>query len=200
MKTAIGIVLGVLIGIIIVTATIVSLLFVGLFPVNQEASSNNATSPSINFSSIVPPTPSPTVPPVTSQAPSPQKPAASSPTTTNPVTNNKDVNFSLKIISMSNSGFNYTATAEISNTGTTDAHNVRAEVEVFSQGSRIKVNGQNSLSITLGNITSSATLTTQAKLSFSVTDGPKILKNGATFKITVYSDEKTQTITLASQP
>jgi hypothetical protein len=172
----------------------------GLFPVNQEASSNNATSPSINFNSIVPSIPSPIVPAVTSQAPSPQKPAASSPTTTNPVTDNKDVNFSLKIIDMNNSGFNYTATAEISNKGTTDAHNVRAEVEVFSQGSRIKVSGQNYLSIALGNISSGTKLTTQATLSFSVTDGPKILKNGATFKITIYSDEKTQTITLASQP
>ena len=200
MKTAIGIVLGVLIGIIIIAATVVSLLFVGLFPSNQEASSDHVASPSINFNSMVSPIPSTTLPPVTNLTPSPHTPTASSPTGTSPIASNKDVSFNLNVIDMSNSGFNYTATAEISNKGTTDAHKVRAEVEVFSQGSRIKVNGQNSLIINLGNIASGATLTTQAKLSFSVTDGPKILKNGATFKITIYSDEKTQTITLASQP
>jgi hypothetical protein len=102
--------------------------------------------------------------------------------------------FGLVITDVSGSGFSRTVTAEISNSGHADAHNVRGEVFVSSGDSSIKVNGQSSIKIDVGLLPAGQTVIKRVTMSFSFTDGLKVAQNGATIKLVVYSDELTDTL------
>ncbi len=154
--------------------------FLDLLPITTQPSQNSEPKE-------VPPsnqTPAPTTIPVPVPTPEP------SPSPSTPM----DVKFGFTVTEISGSGLSRTISAQLSNTGTNDAHNVSAKVEVFSQDSRVKLGGKESLSVDIGTLKASATVTKQVTLEFSVFDGLKIQQNGAKFVLTVYSDEKTETL------
>ena len=134
------------------------------------------------------PTQTPTVKPTT--LPSPV-------TSPSPVNN---VNFDFAITDISGTGLSRTVTAQVTNTGSTDAHNAWAKVEVFSQGARIKLSNNDFLRVDIGIIKAGAAVTKQVTLQFSVLDGLKITQNGAQLVLTIYSDENTQTFNYDYKP
>lgn len=117
-----------------------------------------------------------------------------------PTSAETDVRFQFAVSDISGSGLSRTGTSQLSNTGSSDAHNVWAKVEVFCQGSRVKVSGQDYLKEDIGILKAGETVTREVTLSFSVFDGLKISNNGARFILTVYSDEHTETLSYDYQP
>lgn len=164
---------------VIVVAVIVGLM-TGLIPLQSEGSPIDETQHT--------PIPAPNlVPPL---IPSPNPP---SPTPNVTPAQNGEVKFELAVTETSGSGLSRTITAQVTNTGDIDAHNVWGKVEVFSQGSIIKIEGKEFLRIDVGTITSGDTVTTEVTLSVGLTDGIKISQDGATLVLTIYSDELTET-------
>lgn len=117
--------------------------------------------------------------------------ATPTPTSSTPATG---VNFNIAITSVSGSGLSRTITAQVSNTGNADAHNVWIKVELFSGQQRISINGKDYLRVDVGTLAANTTVTKEAALSVSIFDGLRIMQNGGTFQLTIYSDERTQTL------
>jgi hypothetical protein len=204
MKKIIGVLIGVIIGLVVIIAVLTFLVLSNVFVFNRSSSSTAGitsppiafASPSINSSSTPLPSntglPATTAPPV--RTPTPTGTASMSSAASSP-TSQKEVNFTIAVSSFSISGATSgTVTAQIANIGNIDAHNAWIKVEIYSQGSLIKVNGGDYFRKDLGTIKAKTTLTTQATLNISFIDGLKILQSGATFTLTIYSDEKTQTL------
>jgi hypothetical protein len=104
------------------------------------------------------------------------------------------VQFSVGVTEISGSGLSRTVTALLGNTGTADAHNTWAKIEVFSSGNRIKVNGNDFARVDIGTLAAGSVVTKQVTLSFGLLDAPRLLQNGAQVVLTLTSDEATQTI------
>ncbi len=133
---------------------------------------------------------SPPASPSPALSPQPTASAAAPSQNASPASGN--VNFELLNLSHTGSGLSYTVTADIANTGTSDAHNVWGKIEVFSGSSRIQVNGSDYLRVDIGTLKAGSTVTKQVPIEFSMADGLKMMQNGAEFVLTVTSDEKTQ--------
>ncbi len=207
--------IGTALGIVILAAGVVALgYYLGLFggggaTPSPSPSPGIPASPSAPSPTITPPvpSPSPSSPPSISASPSSPSPTTAptiappvpspppSPTVTPTV-----VNFEMVVTGVSGSGLSRTVTAQVTNTGSSDAHAAWAKVEVFSQGQRIQLSGQDYLRVDIGTVKAGATATAQVTLSFSVFDGLKIQQNGAQFLLTIYSDERTQTLTYDYKP
>jgi hypothetical protein len=167
--------------IILIVVALVLGFITGFIPWQEQTSPANGEQP-------VTPTPGP----ATEPAPEP---------TLSPVPSKEgDVKFAFEVTDISGSGLSRTVTAKLTNTGSADAHNVWAKTEAFSQGSRIKLGGQEYLRTDIGLLTAGATITTEVTLSFSVMDGLKISQNGVTLNLTIYSDEYTETFTYDYKP
>jgi len=110
------------------------------------------------------------------------------------------VEFGFTLDDISGSGLSRNVTARLSNLGPDDAHNVWGKLEGFSRETRVKLSGRENIRIDVGTLSSGATVTRQLTLSFSLSDGLKILQNGAKFVLTVYSDEQTQAIPYDYKP
>jgi hypothetical protein len=139
--------------------------------------------------------PTPSSPPVTTTSPRPPGTSAASPNGTG-----AKVTFDMMITGISGTGLSRTVTAQVINTGSSDAHNVWAKVEAFSQGQRVQISSQDYLRVDIGEIKAGATVKPQATLSFTLVDGLKIQQNGAQFQLTIYSDEKIQSLTYDYKP
>jgi len=132
--------------------------------------------------------------------PSPSSPtsaggnAEANPPANSPTLFEADVRFHFAVSDISGTGLSRTVTGQLSNMGSSDAHNVWVKVEVFCDGSRVKVSGQDYLQGDIGIIKARETVIREVLLSFSVFDGLKISNNGARFTLTVYSDEHTDTL------
>ena len=112
-----------------------------------------------------------------------------------------DVKFAFNVTNISGSGQSRTITARVINSGTTDAHNVSVKVEASSKGSKIKLNGQDSVKVDIGTIAAGKTAMTKADISFSTADGLIITMNGiVTFTVTINSDEHVDHITFSQKP
>ncbi len=188
----------VVIGVILAIIILVAIFTVGINFLSSLSLSQlfkGGASPSPSPPPNIPPTPSPPKPPPAT-TPSGTTPVPSS-TPTQPAAN---VNFEVVVTNVSGTGLSRTITAQITNTGTADAHNVWVKAEVFSQGQRIQVSGQDYLRVDIGTIKAGATATAQETLSFNLLDGLKIQQNGAQIVLTIYSDERTQTLTYDYKP
>jgi hypothetical protein len=191
-----GIVLGVIIGAVVLVAAVLLVTFLGILPLTREIAGKNDDSPNTTYSSSyttpVPTTSSPvTNPPVSSQATVPVTTTAA----------NTQVAFRLTVTNVSTSGLTgAVVSAQLTNSGTGDSHNTWASLEVFSQGTPIKVNGQGSLRIDLGTIQAGQTIARNVEMDFTLFDGIKISQNGTTLNLTVHSDEATQSISYDYQP
>ncbi|MFC1906705.1 hypothetical protein ACFLW8_01280 [Chloroflexota bacterium] len=142
------------------------------------------------------PTPSPSPAPTSAPQPSPEPaPSPSQPTPTG-----STVEFEFAVAGISGDGLSRTISAQLTNTGTGDAHNVWAKVEVFSQDSRIKVSGEDFLRVDIGILKSETSVTKQVSMEFGIMDGLKIAQNGARFVLTMTSDENTQELYYDYQP
>jgi hypothetical protein len=151
--------------------------------------------------------PGPVPQPVPGPVPQPTSPLSPTPTPTpspapapSPAPQSGDVKFEFAVTDISGSGLSRTITAQVTNTGDADAHNVWGKVEVSSQGSKIKLGGNDYLRQDIGTIAAGETITVQVTLSFSFTDGLKLSQNGATFMLTIYSDEYTETFSYDYEP
>ena len=111
-----------------------------------------------------------------------------------------NVDFQIAVTSVSGTGLSRTVTAQITNTGNADVHNVRAKVEVSSRGKGIKLCGRDFLTVDIGTIKAGMTATAHVTLSFNFLDGLKIQQNGAQFVLIIYSYEHTQTLTYDYKP
>ncbi len=179
-----------IIRIIIGIVTIVALAaaagyFLGLLPLNQQPGNGEVKSPPTPSPTVPPPSTSPTVPP---PSPSPTVPLTA------------DVKFELVVSDVSGTGLSRTITAQITNTGSSEAHNVWVKIEVSSQEARVKLDGQDYIRVDLGTIKAKETVTRQVTLNISAFDGLKIAMNGAQFVLTIYSDEHTQTLSYDYKP
>lgn len=87
------------------------------------------------------------------------------------------------------SDFTRTVDASLTNTGTIDAHNVKATSQVWSGNTRIRVNGQDMLVEELGNLTAGAIVTRSITVSVSFFDGLKLQTNGGVVIVDITSDE-----------
>lgn len=103
------------------------------------------------------------------------------------------VDFDFTITEIRGSGLSRDITALITNTGKADAHNVWAKMEVFSGDSRVRLGGQDYLRVDIGTIGAGESIERQVTLSFTLADGLTISRSGATFKLTINSDEHSET-------
>jgi hypothetical protein len=192
MKTTLGVILGVIAGIIVLTIAVVILALTFVMPAFTEYSNQSTTAPITGYDTFIPPSTS-----TSSQTPpsSTQNPVSTSMTTTA-----NDVKFTLNILDVSGADLSRTVTAELLNTGSIDATNCWVKIEVFSSGSRIKIDGEDYLRVDLGTLKAGEPSVTQVQMSFSVFDAPRMIKNGVNFNITLYSDQKTQTFSYDYQP
>ncbi|MFC1964249.1 hypothetical protein ACFLV1_02585 [Chloroflexota bacterium] len=149
------------------------------------------------------PAPTPTITPSPSPIPTPALTPTSTPAPTpgpSPTSPGGSVDFDFIITDISGSGLSRTITAQVTNTGGADAHNVSAEVEVYCGGAPVKLGGQGSVTAEIGLIKAGETVEKQVTLSFNLTDGLKLSQNGATFKLTLSSDEYTETFSYDYSP
>jgi hypothetical protein len=176
MKTTLGIIIGAFAGFIIFLALIALFIYLYVVPKIDQFSTGQISTPTSTYTTTTTKVPPSTTLPKSTSLPS-----------------QPDVNFALNITDVSGSGLSRTISAQITNTGKTDAHNTWGKIEVFSGGNRIKINGQDSVRVDLGTLKAGSTVNSQVTLGFSFLDGPTVLARGATFKFTIYSDQKTQT-------
>ena len=208
-KTRVGIILGVVLGILIVAGILIWAAFSALSVGNKSIPpiTTNRPSPTVTIYSpnATSPQSSITIPPGAS--PISTQPATASGTQVASITPSTSINtsspvqpaveFSINITNFQVSGLTSgTVDAQITNTGSSDAHNVWAKVEIICQGS----DGQDYLRINLGTIKARQTVSPQATINVSLLDGVKVAQSGATFNLTVYSDEKTQTMSYDYHP
>jgi hypothetical protein len=187
MKTALGVVLGIITGFLTLAAIIVFLIYLYIIPAFDQYSSIGSATPTSTYSTSTTTVSPPTTTPIFT--PGPTKTTLPAQTGT-PVPN--DVNFVLNITGVTGENLSRTVTADITNTGSIDALNTYAKIEVFSRGKRIKLNGQDYLSEDLGTLKAGAPATAQITLTFNPLDAPIILTSGARLYLTIYSDQKTQ--------
>lgn len=188
MKFTVGIIIGVIAGFLIITVLVV-------FLVLSNFRSVSSTATPIASATAIP------VPGTTSTIPSSLIPTSANPAATAPpASSTANVNFSLNIIGISGSGLTRTVSGEIWNTGTSDAHNAWVKIEVSTGGKKIQINGQDFIRKDLGTIKARTSITDQINLTFSLMDAPTLLSNGATVTMTIYSDEKTQSMTYDYKP
>jgi len=102
--------------------------------------------------------------------------------------------FDIRIISISGDGLSREVVSSLTNNGDADVHNTRVKIQVYSGEDVIKLNGSNTIVAELGTVKAGETVETTVTASFSVLDGLKVTNNGAVFYLTVYSDEKTETL------
>lgn len=96
--------------------------------------------------------------------------------------------------------FSRSITAQISNTGSDDAHNVWFRLEAFSAGSRVQLNGQDYVRVDIGNLAAGAAVTEQVTVSVALFDGLRISQKGAALVLTINSDELTQNLSYEYKP
>lgn len=181
---------------VIITIVVVALIglaaayFLGAFKTGAPP----ASTPPLTTAAVLPASPShsPTFSPPPYLTITPTTPPSPSATA--------NVTFGLAITGITGSGFSRTVTADISNSGTTDAHNITAKVEVFSAGSRIQISGKDYLTVDIGTLKAGMSVTKQVAMDFGMFDGIKMQQNGAQFVLTVTSDEKTQTFNYDFKP
>ncbi|MDO8531706.1 MAG: hypothetical protein Q7T26_06005 [Dehalococcoidia bacterium] len=115
--------------------------------------------------------------------------------TTTPVSAARPVDFQLRIAKVEETGLtSRRMTAEMTNTGDSDAHNVSVKLEVSSRGKRIAVNGKDSETIAVGTIGARQMVSRAIDISFSLADGFTIQQQGAEFLATITSTEKTSAL------
>jgi hypothetical protein len=188
-------ILGILLGAIIVITLIA--LFISSFqlPANRSTSSDSDSPIETIQNTSMSPSPVVSSPSVNSQQ------IEDGSLTDNPISLNANVDFNLYITAIAESGLtSREVTAQITNTGNTDAHNTWVHIEAFSQGNKCKINGKYSILEDFGTIKSGETLTRQVNILFSVFDATGIMQNGVSFHLTINSDEKSQLMTYDYTP
>ncbi len=202
-----------LIGIIIVVilgGVVAAGFYTGFFPTDQKTgngvntpaptsvpttlptvAANTPVATPVTTSPTNPPTVRPTVPPAVTSTPVPPTPLA---TVVSPPVPAASVDFQIYVSGVGGTGLSRTVTAQITNNGTADAHNVWVKSEVFSGQQKVSISGQDSLRMDIGIVKAGTTVPVQANLTFGLLDGLRIQQNGARFLLTITSDERTQTL------
>jgi len=122
------------------------------------------------------------------------------PSPSQPSSTGSNIVFEFAVTGISGNGLSRTISAQLTNTGTDDAHNVWAKVEVSSQDSRIRLSGEDFLRVDIGMLKGGTAVTKEVNIEFGILDGVKISQNGARFVLTVNSDENTQELYYDYQP
>jgi len=185
------------IGLIIIIGSVI-----GFIPWHQDTPAETVVSstpeprptPSIESTPTQTVEPAPALQPTSSAIPEPV--TTSEPTTASnpPPDQNEYVKFNFAVTDISGSGLSRTIVAEITNTGTMDAHNVWYKVEITSADSKIKLNGEEYLRVDIGTLKNGDTVKSELTISVSITDGLKIASNGFRLILTMNSDEHSETL------
>jgi hypothetical protein len=189
MRTGRGIAIGAAAGLVVLAVGLGVLTLFGVIQLNHVSA----------------PAPGPTSIPAASQTnvpsslpPGGPRPSQSPTLTSSPISPAATVGqatFEISISSVTGTGLSRTITAQITNTGSVDAHNVRIKIEVSSGGSRVQLNGQDSYqSSNLGSLKAGATISPQATVSINPIDGLRVSQSGAQVIATIYSDDGTQSL------
>jgi cytoskeletal protein RodZ len=206
MKQTIGIILGVVLGCLIVLGVVIFIVINSFFPFNQDISvaspspTSFAVEPDSSGSAAALPT---TASPTTAPSPVPDKPSPAPPTQPAPESTPEpqDVSFTMGVSSFRISGATSgTVVAQIVNTGSVDAHNAWIKVEIYTQDTLVKVDGEDFFRKDLGTIKAGSTITPQATINVSLGDGLRILANGARFELTIFCDEGSQSVSYTITP
>ncbi len=187
----VGLIGGVLIKVLIVIAVVIGVLsgvayMFNLIPWPLAAS----TPPSSPPQDIIETDPNPAPTFISTPIPS----LSPSPSTTNNIT------FDFVITNISGSGFSRTIIAQLTNRGSTAAHNVWAKIEASSGESKVKLSGQDYLREDIGTLKAGEIIGKQVTLNFAITDGVKIMQKGVHLELTILSDEYTQTFSYDYTP
>jgi hypothetical protein len=181
MKT--GIILGVILGLGILAIAALAVVMLVVLPVSRQTSAepfSTTATPNIVIASTSVPVAAATsgITPIT-------------PTDSLPP-GNPGANFILNVSDFTVNDFSANITALFTNQGSDDAHNVQAQVQATSEGSAVKINGNDVFVIALGTIKAQQTISAKTTLSFNLLDGLKVTNSGATFNLLLISNEKTQ--------
>ena len=197
MKTAVGVVLGVVIGFVIITVAAIVLIF-NVF----GAANRTPSTPTPLGTPVQTQTASPAVSPPASTNPSALLPSTSPvPANSNVTAASPVVDFKVNISAVENTGLtSRKITGQITNAGTADTHNVSAKVQVFCQGSPVKINNQDYIIQPFGTIKAGETISQGISVSFSILDAGRLTQYGATVNLTITSDEKSQSFSYNFQP
>jgi hypothetical protein len=180
MKT--GIILGVILGFGILAITALAVVMLVILPVSRQTSaesfSTTATPNIVIASTSIAAAANPGITPVI-------------PTNSLPPVN-PGVNFILNVSDFTVNDFSADITALFTNQGPDDAHNVQAQVQATSEGSAVKINGNDVFVISLGTIRAQQTISAKTTLTFNLLDGLKVTGSGANINLLLISNEKTQ--------
>jgi hypothetical protein len=83
-------------------------------------------------------------------------------------------------------------TTQLTNTSIEDAHKSWVKMEVLSNGSRVKLCGEDYLKADVGTIKAGATVRRQITLDSTCLEGLDISQVGTRFAFTIFSDERIQ--------
>lgn len=122
------------------------------------------------------------------------------PNPTLPPSQGGEVKFGFGVTDITGSGLSRTVTAQVTNTGNADAHDVWAKVQAASGGSSVRLNGQDYLRVDIGTLKAGDIITKQVVLSFSITDGIKIAQQGVQLELTIFSDEYSEVFSYDYKP
>lgn len=84
--------------------------------------------------------------------------------------------------------------ATLKNTGGKDAHNVRVKLEMYCEGGRVEINGQDYITEYIGTLPAGQIETRTKEINVGILDGNCIRSNGARIVFTVTSTEKDKTL------
>jgi hypothetical protein len=182
MKFTAGIIVGFLLGLVIFTAGTAGLAYLVVMPAfSVSSSSSDSSSAAVPQTGSVYTGPAPTITMDSSNIP-----------TDGFSISEGDISLAIDILSVEGSGFSRTVNGQITNDGRVDLHNCLLKVELYSNGDKLKINGQDSLTRSYGTLDAGDTITDSLEIKLSLTDGFKATQNGVLIVLTFSSDEKEQ--------
>jgi hypothetical protein len=175
-----GILCGVVLGLVAIAGIVAGVVAFAIVPFAREVTSQTLNPGPSGQNPIV------SAVPATSSIPS-QTPAPA-------------VAFSLQVVDFSLNGFSADITAQVSNIGNADAHNIQARIQAISAGSLIQLNNLDSVMVPVGNLPARQATTVKTTLGLNFIDGLKVSSSGATIYLWLISDEKTQNFSYDYHP
>ena len=204
MKMALGIIVGLILGVLVFSGGTAFIMINNVVPSVQKALAKTNTEKQPSLTNISPNTSLPKQTSNTNTNPNPA-PTQAIPITTIPQQNadSTDGNFQISdgniglqinIVSVEGTGFTRTVTGKVINNGSVTLHNTQLEVELFSNGKQLNFNnGQPSWQKSYGTLAAGSALTDQITLTLSLLDGLTATKYGVEIHMTLISTEKSQT-------
>ncbi|GBD11258.1 hypothetical protein HRbin23_00911 [bacterium HR23] len=138
-------------------------------------------------------TPTPTPIPTPTPTPSPRPGVPPTPTSIPP-------RLEVRIVQVTGSGLARIVTAQVLNTGGSEATGVYAVAQFFAGATQVQVNGQDALRVEVGRVGAGQRVERTVEVRFSLLDGLRLQRSGGRVVLTVYADQGTWRYEEAFQP